>query len=132
MVLRARNMTEAWRIASLLIIVSFIGGMGLMVVTYPPKIHFISGDVAVAEYEATFYLNGTLLERYAYRVDASGKYRMLYRAWDVSLTLEDVSFPSVQVRAVPPMSQGTYVYVKDYNGRLYLSPDDPRCASSSL
>jgi uncharacterized membrane protein len=124
MVLRGRNMSEAWQIASLLIIVSLIGGMGLMAVAYPPKIHFISGDVAVAEYEATFYLNGTLLERYTYRVDAAGKYRMLYRVWDVPLTLEDMDFPSVEVRAVSPMPQGTSVYAKDYEGRLYLSPDD--------
>ncbi len=83
-----------------------------------------TGEIAITDYQATFYLNGTLVETYTYQIKAYGTYRMLYRAWEVPISFQELDSPSVQVLEIEPPYPGIYVYVKDHSGSVYLFPED--------
>jgi hypothetical protein len=79
-----------------------------------------SGGLAVDEYEAVWYENGTLVERYTYNVPASGQYRMLFRTWDFTLALEPLDQPHIEfVGMTAP--EGTVGYARDYAGRVAVA-----------
>jgi hypothetical protein len=71
-------------------------------------------DAYVADYAATLYPNGTLVEEFSYRLNVGDK-RFLFRNWDASLTLGYVGYPHIEfVKIVSP--PGTVAYVKDADG----------------
>ena len=72
------------------------------------------GDLYLENYKADLYLNGTLEENDLYRIENSGKYRMLYRLWKLPISQNGNERPSVKMRgassspgtmAKPPISQ---------------------------
>ncbi|NLA38924.1 MAG: DUF2207 domain-containing protein, partial [Methanomicrobiales archaeon] len=69
-------------------------------------------DLEIQHYDAVFFENGTLIERYTYDVRVSGEYRMLFRYWDAPLTFETIDRPHIEFLSMtaPP---GTVGYAKD-------------------
>ena len=82
------------------------------------------GDLTVSSYEAVLSPDGSLREQYTYDVNAGGQYRMLYRIWEVPVTLNTSSEPYVRLVSMTP-APGTIGYVKDDTGdvTVYGSPD---------
>ena len=82
------------------------------------------GDLTVSSYEAVLSMDGTLTEQYMYNVNAGGQYRMLFRTWEVPVTLNTSSEPYVRLVSMTP-APGTFGYVKDDTGdvTVYGSPD---------
>jgi len=112
-------MGEARQLSIVLLSTLFIGVLGLALAPRMPRM-ISGGDVVVEEYQATIYPNGTLVEDYLYRIEVSGRYRMLYRAWEVPLSVERLDRPYVEpVRVEPPI--GAVGYVRDHNGRVWAS-----------
>ena len=106
-------MSETKQLAWLVIICLALGMIGLLIVTVAPPL--FEGSLVVDQYEAALYGNGTLTEAYTYDVKSSGEYRMLYRSWDVPLTLNGSTVPNVRFVAMEA-PEGTIGYIKDYNG----------------
>ncbi len=85
-----------------------------------------SGDARVLKYTADLHLNGTLEERFVYRIGNSESIRMLYRTWKIPLSQEKQDSPYVELLKInaPP---GTIPYAKmvgttrilAYNGTFY-------------
>jgi len=109
-------MSEAKQLAIVLTSVIAIGIIGLALAQYIPSL--LAGDVVVKEYNATLYLNGTLIEDYVYEIKEPGKYRMLYRIWDAPVSLSDLNQPYIEVLDVKA-PEGSIGYVKDYEGRVW-------------
>jgi len=64
--------------------------IGLVTLILIPVIApLFAGSLTVSSYEATLYNNGTLSEQYTYNVGSSEQYSMLYRYWEVPLTLNE-------------------------------------------
>ena len=85
---------------------------------------FNLGDVYVDNYRADIYLNGTLAERFVYRIESSGKYRMLYREWKMPLSAQNLSIPYVEPLKITPAA-GVIPYFRDNNGNArILSAND--------
>lgn len=61
-----------------------------------------AGSLTVSSYEAVLSGNGTLSEQYTYNVGSSGEYRMLFRIWEVPLTLNTSAQPYVQLVSMTP------------------------------
>ncbi len=71
------------------------------------------GSIAVENYSADIYLNGTVVERFQWNIRHSGIYRMLYRSWKTPLSSEKLSEPYAEpVLVLAPA--GTMPYIKDY------------------
>jgi uncharacterized membrane protein len=107
--------SEIKQLALLVIATLVLGIIGLGLITVIPPL--LEGNLAVDSYDAVLYENGTLTEHYTYDVKTSGQYRMLYRSWQVPLTLGTSSSPSVQFISANPPS-GTIGYVKDAGGNV--------------
>ena len=60
------------------------------------------GDLTVSSYDAILYEDGTLSEQYTYNVGSSGEYRMLYRIWEVPLTLNTSTEPYIRLVSMTP------------------------------
>lgn len=110
-------MGETRQLALLLLFTFTLGLIGLILSPSIPSL-LSSQDVVVEKYNATLYLDGTLVEDYLYEVRVSGKYRMLYRVWDAPLSKDRLSYPYVEVLDVKP-PEGTVKYVKDYRGVVW-------------
>jgi uncharacterized membrane protein len=78
------RVTERQQIISLVAITLFVGVLAVAGATALPGL--LRGDLDVQHYDAVFFENGTLVERYTYDVHAAGEYRMLFRYWDAPLT----------------------------------------------
>lgn len=112
--------------------VLFIGLLGLLLTGGLPgvEIHLPSGDVVagkdvyVDDYSADLYLNGTLKESFIYKIDAAGKYRMLYRSWTtLPVSLQNSGSPYVEpLKIIPP--EGTVPYIKDQSGRVTIPSEN--------
>jgi len=113
-------MGEIKQLSMLLMLTILIGIAGLALAHYVPAVLFMSGDVVVEEYHATLYLNGTLVEEYLYNIRVSDKYRMLYRLWEAPVSLENLSYPYVEVLGIE-VPEGSVGYVKDYLGNVWAS-----------
>ena len=78
-------MNDERQAAAVIGLVILIGLVGLFLTGGVPGVKAFSemsfnlGDVYVDNYRADIYLNGTLAEQFVYRIESSGKYRMLYR-----------------------------------------------------
>lgn len=82
------------------------------------------GDVYVDSYRADIYLDGTLAERYDYRIEATGSYRMIYRSWKMPLSSISPDAPYIEPLVVIP-TPGAVPYIKDHNGTVrILSAND--------
>ena len=110
-------MSEIKELAILVLATLVLGIIGLGLVTVIPPL--FEGDLVVDSYNAILYENGTLTEQYSYDVKPSGQYRMLYRSWEVPLTLGRGSSPSVQFISANPPS-GTIGYAKDGEGNVVV------------
>lgn len=86
----------------------------------PPAVGSSSADgIAIKNYNADIYLNGTVQERFLYDIFVSGQYRMLYRAWRTPLSTERLSEPYAEpIKILAP--EGTVPYVKDYEGKVRI------------
>jgi len=76
------------------------------------------GD-AIEEYRAVYNPSqGELIEEHIFYISSSRKYRMLYRTWEIPLSVKEGESP-VRVIAISH-PKGSIAYVKDSNGRLHI------------
>ncbi len=104
------RMTERQQILILVAITLLVGVLAVAGATALPGL--FQGNLDVQHYDAVFFENGTLVERYTYDVHAAGEYRMLFRYWDAPLTFAAIDRPHIEFLGMtaPP---GTVGYVKD-------------------
>ncbi len=128
-------MNDERQAAAYIGLVILIGLVGLFLTGGIPGLNVLSetsiglGDVYVDNYRADIYLNGTLAEQFVYRIEASGKYRMLYRTWKIPLSTQNMSVPYVEPLMISSNS-GAIPYFKDYRGiSQILSAKDSRYRS---
>jgi len=113
-------LSENRQIATLVLITFFLGVLAVgAAVVLPP---LFEGDLVVDDYQAVFYENGTLVERYTYDVQVSGEYRMLFRYFDDTLTFVDTASPHIRYLGMD-VPEGVIGYAKDYSGGIVVVPD---------
>ncbi|MCK9278404.1 MAG: DUF2207 domain-containing protein [Methanoculleus sp.] len=120
------RVTERQQIIILVAITLLVGVLAVAGATALPGL--FRGNLDVQHYDADFYENGTLIERYTYDVRSAGEYRMLFRYWDAPLTFAAIDRPHIEFLGMtaPP---GTVGYVKDSGGEVRTaagtaSPED--------
>ncbi len=116
-------MAEKKQIIILFFISLLIGIFGLIIISQASSI--IEEDVIIDNYEATFYINGTLNEEFTYDVKTSNKYRMLYRFWDAPLSTKPLAQPSIEFSDAT-FSADAIFYLKDYQGNTLVNHSDPK------
>lgn len=128
-------MNDERQAAALIGLVILIGLGGLFLTGGIPGLNVLLetsiglGDIYVDNYRADIYLNGTLAEQFVYRIEASGKYRMLYRTWKIPLSTQNMSVPYVEPLKISSNS-GAIPYFTDYRGSSQiLSAKDSRYKS---
>ena len=109
------RVTERQQILVLVAITLIVGVMAVVGANALPAI--FRGNLDVEQYDAVFYENGTLVERYTYDVRSAGEYRMLFRYWDAPLAFASIDRPHIEFvgMTAPP---GTIGYVKDHLGEV--------------
>ncbi|MCM2465061.1 DUF2207 domain-containing protein [Methanoculleus oceani] len=109
------RVTERQQILILVAITLLVGVLAVVGANALPGL--FRGSLDVEHYDAVFYENGTLVERYTYDVRSAGEYRMLFRYWDAPLTFTAIDRPHIEFLGMtaPP---GTVGYVKDYWGEV--------------
>src|SRR5512137_1112025 len=112
-------LSEAKKILALAAITFLLGITGFYVTTLLPRL--TQGDLSVSDYTATLYPNGSLIEEYTYSVKTSGEYRMLFRIWDASLSLDRLNTPQFILKDVQNPA-GSIAYLKDYQGNVWVQP----------
>lgn len=115
------RVTERQQILSLVVITLLVGVLAVAGATALPWL--FHGNLEIQHYDAVFFENGTLVERYTYDVHAAGEYRMLFRYWNAPLTFGPTDRPHIEFLGMtaPP---GTVGYVKN-------SEDEVRTAAGS-
>ncbi len=107
------------------ILTALIGISGLIIINSFPSP--IEEDAVVDSYEATFHINGTLVENYTYLIKKSNKYSMLYRVWDAPLSMNKIDKPSIQYISRSNISFSDLVfYLKDYQGMTWVEDQRER------
>lgn len=116
------GMTERQQITALVAITLFVGVLAVAGAVALPDL--FRGDLEVQDYDAVFYENGTLIERYTYDVQAAGEYRMLFRYWEAPLTFAAINRPHIEFLGMtaPP---GTIGYVRNAEGEVRTAAGDP-------
>ncbi|MDD5419784.1 MAG: DUF2207 domain-containing protein, partial [Methanomicrobiaceae archaeon] len=122
-------LTERQQIALLFAITLAIGVLALAGAAALPSL--LEGDLAVAEYEAAFFENGTLVERYTYQIETPGRYRMLFRYWEDPLVFDPISTPHIEFVGMD-VPDGTIGYVRDYRGQVRTVGTAPEDAASVI
>jgi uncharacterized membrane protein len=109
------RMTERQQILILVAITLLVGVLAVAGATALPD--SFRGDLEVQHYDAVFFENGTLVERYVYDIRAAGEYRMLFRYWAAPITFNALDRPHIEFLGMtaPP---GTVGYVKDLDGEV--------------
>lgn len=109
------RVTERQQILILVAITLLVGVLAVAGAAALPGL--FRGNLDVQNYDAVFFENGTLIERYTYDVRSAGEYRMLYRYWNAPLTFGAVDRPHIEFLGMtaPP---GTVGYVKDSWGEV--------------
>ena len=122
------RITERQQILTLLAVTLVVGVLAVAGATALPAL--FRGDLDVQHYDAVFYANGTLVERYTYDVRSAGEYRMLFRYWDAPLTFSAIDRPHIEFvgMTAPP---GTIGYVKDDRGEVQIAAGSPTSADLS-
>ena len=112
------RVTERQQILILVAVTLFVGVMAVAGATALPAL--FRGNLDVQHYDAVFYENGTLVERYTYDVRSAGEYRMLYRYWNAPLTFAAADRPHIEFLGMtaPP---GTVGYVRDSWGEVRIA-----------
>ncbi len=97
-----RRLSESRQITRLIVVTLIIGVAGLAALEYFPEL-WKQHTVRIDDFQATFYLNGTLIEEYTYTVKQRG-YRTYSRGWKLPLSTGTLDRPSVQLIEVynPP------------------------------
>jgi len=120
------RVTERQQIIILVAITLLVGVLAVAGAAALPGL--FQGNLDVQHYDAVFFENGTLVERYTYDVHAAGEYRMLFRYWDAPLTFAAIDRPHIEFLGMtaPP---GIVGYVKDSGGEVRTaagsaSPED--------
>ena len=90
-----------------------LGLLVLLIITAVSPL--FDGDLTVISYEAVLNGDGTLTEQYTYNVLAGGEYRMLYRIWESTVTLNISTKPYIRLVSMTP-APGTIGYVKEDTG----------------
>lgn len=118
-------MAELKQIILLTFLTLVIGISGLTLINFSPSM--TDDDVVIDRYDATFYLNGTLVENYTYNVKVSNKYKMLYRVWDAPLSMAELDQPSIQYLSRLNNSLSNLVfYLNNYQGITWLEDQRER------
>lgn len=76
-------------------------------------------NIRIERYNADIYLNGTIVEKFLYRINQPYRYRMLYRYLKTPMSIDRLDrnyFEPIKVTA--PI--GTIAYVKDYRGKAWI------------
>ena len=122
------RVTERQQILTLLAVTLVVGVLAVVGATALPAL--FSGDLDVQDYDAVFYANGTLIERYTYDVRSAGEYRMLFRYWDAPLTFEGIDRSHIEFLGMttPP---GTIGYTKDDRGQVQIAAGNPTSSDIS-
>ena len=109
------RLTERQQIISVVAITLIIGVLAVFGATAIPWL--FHGNLEIQHYDAVFFENGTLIERYTYDVHEAGEYRMLFRYWDAPLTFRPADHPHIEFLSMtaPP---GTIGYVTDAEGEV--------------
>nr|WP_303714140.1 DUF2207 domain-containing protein [Methanoculleus marisnigri] len=109
------RVTERQQVLALVAITLLVGVLAVAGATALPGL--FGGNQDVEYYDAVFYENGTLVERYTYDVRSAGEYRMLFCYWDAPLTFGAIDRPHIEFLGMtaPP---GTIGYVKDSEGEV--------------
>ena len=107
-------MTEIRKLSIFIIIIIIIGILGYM----PIGLFQDSSDLVVDNYTVELSADGTLTETYDFNVGVSGRYTMLYRYREDTVTYNDtISIPHLSVIDVECPYIG---YVKDSNGDVEI------------
>ncbi|MBC8497367.1 DUF2207 domain-containing protein, partial [Candidatus Bathyarchaeota archaeon] len=115
-------MTERRQILTLVVVTLLIGILTNVLVRSISG--FASdGDIAVEEYEATFYTDGSLVEEFTYTIRKQS-YRMLYRYWDAPLSIDSLGQPYVELVKLEAAATG-FGYFKDSLGTIYVDETYP-------
>jgi uncharacterized membrane protein len=118
----ASGLSEYKLISILVIVTLIIGALGIIAVPFIST-KDRSGDYI--EYSAILRRDGTLDEVYKYHLTGNVRTRMLYRFWEMPLSLNELTRPQIKlIEVVPP--DGTIAYVKDYQGVVTLLNDAPK------
>lgn len=124
-------MAELRQIILLTLLTLVIGISGLTLINFSSSV--TDDDVVIDRYDATFYLNGTLVENYSYNVKVSNKYRMLYRVWDAPLSMKELDQPSIQYISRSNSSFSNLVfYLNDYQGITWIEDQRERAYLTEL
>ncbi|WP_292364882.1 MULTISPECIES: DUF2207 domain-containing protein [unclassified Methanoculleus] len=109
------RVTERQQILVLVAITLIVGVLAVAGANALPGL--FRGGLEIEQYDAVFYENGTLIERYTYDVRSAGEYRMLFRYWDAPLAFSAIDRPHIEFLGMtaPP---GTIGYAKDYWGEV--------------
>ena len=109
------RVTERQQIFILVAITLLVGVLAVAGAAALPGL--FRGNLDVQHYDAVFYEDGTLIERYTYDVRSAGEYRMLFRYWNAPLTFAAVDRPHIEFLGMtaPP---GTIGYVRDSGGEV--------------
>jgi len=109
------RVTERQQILVLVAITLIVGVLAVAGANALPAL--FRGSLEIEQYDAVFYENGTLIERYTYDVRSAGEYRMLFRYWDAPLAFSAIDRPHIEFLGMtaPP---GTIGYVKNYWGEV--------------
>ncbi|NMA10113.1 MAG: DUF2207 domain-containing protein, partial [Methanomicrobiales archaeon] len=112
------RITERQQILTLITITLVVGVLAVVGANALPAL--FRGSLDVEHYDAVFYENGALIERYTYDVRAAGEYRMLFRYWDAPLAFSATDRPHIEFVGMiaPP---GTIGYVKDDRGEVRIA-----------
>ena len=111
-------MSETRQIAIIVILGLALGVVGIAVTTTLGGVA-LSGPAVVSSYEAHIYPDGRLVEHFTYTFTEGGRYRMLYRSWEVPVSLTTLGRPYVQPVSVTPPSDSV-AYVKDQYGYVTI------------
>ena len=109
------RVTERQQIIILVSITLLVGVLAVAGATALPGL--FRGNLDVQTYDAVFFENGTMVERYTYDVRAAGEYRMLFRYWNAPLTFGPTDQPHIEFLGMtaPP---GTVGYVKNLENEV--------------
>ena len=115
-------MAETRQLAILIAVTLILGVVAVAASTTLSSLN-LTGPAVVDKYVAHLKPDGTLTEFYTYTFTVQ-QYHMLYRSWEVPVSLTPLDFPYIQPIKVdsPP---GSVAYVKDQNGDVtILSPGE--------
>lgn len=80
-------------------------------------------ELTISQYNATYSFDGTLTESYIYDLKADNTYQSLNRVFSIPVSKKPSEFTNISLISLS-IPKGTHAYLKDYQGRIYISPPD--------